>query len=703
MKALVLAERIAGQRHMEAIRRGLKLNIPLFVIGAFSMVLDYFPFTWYQTTMQQLFGLGWHLFWESVTDAALNGVSLLTVLGTAYYLAKRDNRTRGRQQHPLLAAFVAFACFLAIIQPGEGGLRSFLTVAWTGRQGMFTAIAVALAAVEIFLWLSVRFTLTLRLAADIGDPVLAQGLMCIGPAMVTLCLFCGLKAGAAALNIPDLMDFFQQQLLTMLQGTGTSFVQLLQLNVFVHLLWLFGIHGNNILDPLLRQTPLTAILAPGISWEQQMEISKTFFDSFVLIGGVGTSCGLLVALRLCAKRSSMLWLVRLSIIPSLFNINELLIFGLPVVMNPVFAIPFLVVPVVSMLLTYGALVTGLVSPIIQSVYWTTPPLLSGYLATQSWSGVVLQVVIIGVSAAIYRPFVCLNEARKADEVQAAFRTAVQDAVSANPLVRNQLLVRSDAAGALARQLALDLQAALAAGQLFLEYQPQVNNARRVCGVEALLRWEHPLYGRVPPPLIVALAEESQLIDALGRWIIQTACGQARAWQAIGLTGLRMSVNVSIRQLQAADFAAFVLGVIRDNALNPAEVELELTENMAMTTDAVTSQNLATLRAHQVRLAIDDFGMGHTSLRYIKLFPVDTLKIDRMLSKDVAHDRSCQEIIASITSLCASLHIETVAEFVETPAQRDILAELGCEMYQGYLYSPALPAERVAGYIKTLEG
>ncbi|MEG6584837.1 putative bifunctional diguanylate cyclase/phosphodiesterase [Dendrosporobacter sp. 1207_IL3150] len=267
-----------------------------------------------------------------------------------------------------------------------------------------------------------------------------------------------------------------------------------------------------------------------------------------------------------------------------------------------------------------------------------------------------------------------------------------------PHLREQLLTRNDSVGVLARVLVHDIKIALAKGEFTLVYQPQFDSTNRMIGVEALLRWSHKQYGSISPLLIIAIAEETGLIRDIGNWVISAACRQLRDWKRSGIDRIRMSVNVSAVQLQDKDFTNDLLATIKINGLRPSDLEIEITENIALNDDVRTRHNLDKMRETGIRIAIDDFGMGHTSLRYIKDYRVDTLKIDQILSKDVVDDKNCQEIINSIVSLCSSLEIDTIVEYVESQEQRDMLQELGCRQYQGYYYSPPLTAEQLMNYV-----
>jgi len=251
------------------------------------------------------------------------------------------------------------------------------------------------------------------------------------------------------------------------------------------------------------------------------------------------------------------------------------------------------------------------------------------------------------------------------------------------------------ARALARlELEADLRGALAAGQLELHYQPQVAARRgQIRGFEALLRWHHPLRGMVSPDDFIPIAEESGLIEPIGAWVLDTACRQLAAWQAEGVTGIRMAVNLSARQLRAPNLVEQVGEVLARHNIQPGELEIEVTESVAMDNPEQSIERLRALRALGVTLAIDDFGTGYSSLAYLKLLPIHVLKIDRAFVRDVETDANDAAICAATVALAHTLGLQVVAEGIETAAQRHVLASVqGCDYLQGYLIGRPAPAE-----------
>ncbi len=242
----------------------------------------------------------------------------------------------------------------------------------------------------------------------------------------------------------------------------------------------------------------------------------------------------------------------------------------------------------------------------------------------------------------------------------------------------------------------ELRQAIIANQLFLLYQPQVDVATgRITGLEALVRWNHPTKGVIPPVNFIPLAEETGLIVPLGLWVLNEACRQARAWQDMGLTPLTIAVNVSPKQFADPDFASHVAEAIDSHRLDARWLELEVTESVIMHDAARALAIMLSLRALGVRLSIDDFGSGYSSLAALKTFPFDRLKMDRSLVEALPADKTAVAIASAVISLAQTLKLSVLAEGVETDAQLEFLRHARCEEAQGYRFSrPVAPEEIV---------
>jgi cellobiose PTS system EIIC component len=262
----------------------------------------------------------------------------------------------------------------------------------------------------------------------------------------------------------------------------------------------------------------------------------------------------------------------------------------------------------------------------------------------------------------------------------------------------------DTAGRFASALAIDLGEALgSADRIYLQYQPQVCiDERRVFGVEALLRWEHEVYGLIPPSVTVALAEDIGIINRLGEHVLRLACRQRAAWGEAVAADLIVSVNVSPRQLQELDFDRTVLRILAEEGLKPSLLELEITESTSLTPAVQALGALLRLRRAGVRIALDDFGMGHTSLHYLRELPLDTLKIDRSLTFTSQGDLN-EHVIRSIVALSHTLGLRAVVEGIEQPEQLPRFIDLGCGRFQGYLFSRPLGSGPCLDYIRANAG
>lgn len=246
----------------------------------------------------------------------------------------------------------------------------------------------------------------------------------------------------------------------------------------------------------------------------------------------------------------------------------------------------------------------------------------------------------------------------------------------------------------ARQvLQTSLRHALERNEFRLHYQPQVAlGSYQIVGMEALIRWDHPETGMVPPNQFIPFAEETGLIEPIGQWVLLEACRQAVTWQASGLPPVMMSINLSAIQLEQTDIVSLVADTLAETGLDPKYLELEITESLLMKHAEQTIGTLKALKALGVTIAIDDFGTGYSSLSYLKRFPVDKLKIDRVFICDLPEDQDDIAITRAIIALGRSLHLTLIAEGVEEPAQYQFLLDEGCDQLQGYLYSPPVPAK-----------
>jgi EAL domain-containing protein (putative c-di-GMP-specific phosphodiesterase class I)/GGDEF domain-containing protein/PAS domain-containing protein len=301
----------------------------------------------------------------------------------------------------------------------------------------------------------------------------------------------------------------------------------------------------------------------------------------------------------------------------------------------------------------------------------------------------------------------LMECGTGDDAARMAETQVQQAASACNRVRraggNDFAIYDEAMGQAAAntlRMITDLQHAVENGELLLHYQPKVDTASgRLLGMEALVRWMHPERGMISPAEFIPVAEDTGMIVAIGRWVLREACRQNAAWQQAGLRPLRVAVNLSARQFRSDNLLDEIDAALSETALPESLLELEITESMVMEDPERVINLLDKIRSRGIHLSLDDFGTGHSSLAYLKRFPIDCVKIDRAFIKDMPENTDDVAIARTIVAMAKSLGLTTVAEGVETAEQLELLKTMGCDQIQGYFFSRPLPADDFMAYYR----
>lgn len=670
-----------------AVRDSFVVLLPLTFFGVVATLLGNFPIPVVHDWLMRQFGGHWPAATTGVVQATYGVYGLALSIALAMQLARRLPVGDGQDRLPAhwagLSALVNF--MLCVAASGEPALAAL------GQGSLLLGAVVGIATPELLSRVAALPSLR-RLAIGYDSDLVFYHATRLAVPLVLV----GMVVGAAAVAMHAMPPLATPALTTLparIHGWIDADWLLTPALVLVNQgLWFVSIHGGKVLDQ--HAQALFSVAGqpydPALAW-------RPMIDAFVHLGGSGATLGLLIALALVARDGVHRRIAQLSWLPSLFNINELLMFGLPLVLNPRFLLPFMLAPLALALLALMAAHGGLVTLVPAQVPWTTPPLLSGWLLTGSWRGALLQALGLVLSTLIYLPYVARAEAQRRASQREAF-TAASAAIVCEAHTHQPSMRRDDQVGLIARGLFVDLSLAIGTPAVVLAYQPQHDSRGRVAGVEALLRWTHPRHGPVRADVAVTLAEEGGLIQRLGAWVLDEACARKAQWNALGLERIGMALNVSPLQLADPLFAQQVADCLQRHRLAPQELEIEITESQAIPDDALVDATLQRLSAMGVRLAMDDFGMGYSSLLHMRRFSVQVIKIDGSLSRDVLANPTIADIVRSITALARARDARVVAEFVESTAQRDRLAALGCDLFQGYLYSPPLPAAQCLAHL-----
>jgi cellobiose-specific phosphotransferase system IIC component len=685
--------KIVNSEYLSIIRNALTLTLPVVIAGAIGVLLNNFPIAFYQELMHGVFGKEWRSFGGYVWGGTLAILSPVMVFTIGCSIAERYNMKKPLDAiPPVVVGLLSFCALLTITEPSSKDFA--IPYNWVGIHGLFLAIIVSIVSSEVFLRLYKIKALHIRFFSEEAGTAMSSVFSALAPAVLTIGLFALFKVTMVSLGVKDIHSLIYDAIALPFKGLGNNLGTALLYNFLRQSLWFLGIHGSNALEPVMTEIYMSAMraneLAVAAGRPQQFIFTKTFFDTYISMGGAGNTLSLLLALFMTRKGSGMKRIAQISFLPAVFNINETLVFGMPIVLNPIFFAPFILTPMALTVTSYCAAATGLLPASTMEVAWTTPAFISGYAAAGSLAGSVMQIFNIFVGFLIYLPFVRISEKFQKSRFEATYDELLR--ASGNPESEcSSLTDRSGEIGSLARVLANDMLESIKKKQLFLEYQPQVDCVTgKVVGVEALLRWNHGDIGRIPPSLFVVLAEEIGFIGEMGLWVCEESCRQMREWSDKGLSDIVMSFNVSVKQLSDADIPEKIGNCIKKNGLDPSCMKVEVTESTGLSSDMGHNIILQDIRLMGVNIAIDDFGMGHSSLVYLKQFPVAMIKLDGSLVKDVTLSKISSDIIASISELCKTMNIELLAEFVETEEQAVMLKSLGCHVFQGWLYSKALP-------------
>ncbi len=678
-----------------SIRQGFILLIPVFMTGASALMLLYFPIPFIREYIGVIWGGKLSVFLNLIFQSTFGFASILLLISVTYKYSSNTTHNSGALN--ILSCIVAAASYIALlgikpIMSINGINHQVIILTSVNVQSIFTALLCSVVSTKIFLLLVKKLSSVNIYAEFSTDIDFKTSLSTLVPMFLTIAFFAFISViTTAVFHVASFNELVVKLLSSPFEKTGRSIWSALLILLIESLFWFFGIHGSNVFESVNLH------IFPDVQGEI---LTKTFFDVFVLMGGCGTTICLLISIFLFSKLKAQKLLGKSALLPMLFNINEIMVFGLPIVLNPVMFIPFIITPLVTLTVSYLAILIGLVPAAAASVAWTTPVLISGYIAAGSIKGSILQIFTITLGVLIYTPFVKTENklhAMKIDNLINEMTEIVKQSLDKG--IIPELFKRNDYISKAAKELALNLRKSIEKGEIELFYQPQHDNLGCVVSCEALLRWKYDQRNYLYPPLVIQIAREDGSFSLLTEFIIKKAIDDTAVINQKFGDRISVSINIDSTQLNNLELINKIILKVNENNIIENTFGIEITEESELKNNGNLEIVFNLLSQNHIKLAIDDFSTGHTSLVYLQNNKFDFVKLDGSLVRNLLLNERSFDIIKSIIELGKSLEFEVIAEFVENEEQKKILQKMGCSRYQGYLYSPALSLDRFIEYTR----
>lgn len=676
-RTMSLFLRIENSHLLSIVRRALTMLVPVIMVGAIAYAIHYFPidaFNYFITEQQPWIAT----LLEMVFQGTFGMFSMILVVALAISYAMERNEAIDKMFFYAITAIASFGTQLVMADSD---------MVWDilGNQGCFVAMVVGFLSSVIFSKLERIESISLRKYTIGMDAVLVNAIQSIFPATFTVGFFAIfeyliLKISGGK-DIYTLWSTFSEHIFA---SIGDGFLSALLYTFMVHILWVLGFHGSH----MMESVAVNHFQNVG----ENIIFSKSMFDTYVMMGGCGTTICVLIVILFFAKKKRLRNIGKLAIPTVIFNTNEILNFGIPIMLNPVLAIPFICVPILALIVSYTAVALGLISPVCNEITWTMPVFVSGYVASGSIAGVILQIIIIVMGVLIYLPFLRVYEKIYDVRMQQKISKLVEELQEYEKKGENpNFLHRMDDTGMVTRMLLQELKFAIKKKELYLLYQPQVDGNGKYIGAEALMRWNHQEYGFIYPPLIIYLAKEGDLLPELERMLIDTSVKAIKQVSETCGDQFKISVNITAHSLNW-EIEDYVEKKLKEYDVPAKHLWMEITEQDMLTNSDMVIRKINQLKEAGHKLLIDDFGMGHTSLIYLQSEYFDVVKLDGSLVRDIINKTTNQKIVASVIELAKKLNVKVIAEYVETQEECDLLNEMGCDWYQGYLFGKPMPLE-----------
>jgi PTS system cellobiose-specific IIC component len=427
-----LAEKIGKNKYLIAIRDGFLLSMPLLIVGSFFLLIANFPIPGWTNFWARFFGENWDAYFAKPTDATFSIMAMLAVVGIGYSFSEQMKVDK------LFGAAVSLVCWFLImpykIMVNDTAV-SGIPLGWVGSKGIFVGIIVAFLSVHIYAWVNKKGWIIKM--PDGVPPTVAKSFSALIPAGISVLVFFIINIIFAMTPYDNAFNFIFTILQTPLLKLGNTLPAMVIAYIFLHLFWFFGVNGGSVVgavfNPILQTLSAENLAALQAGQPLPNIISQQFQDLFATFGGCGSTLSLLIAMLFFCRSKRIKELGKLAFIPGLFGINEPIVFGLPILLNPMILIPFMLVPTINIVISYFCMSVGLV-PLCSGVAipWTMPVILSGFLAT-GWRGAVLQLFLLALGVFIYMPFIKMMDKQYMEDETRATEKPDDDDIDLNDL------------------------------------------------------------------------------------------------------------------------------------------------------------------------------------------------------------------------------------------------------------------------------
>ena len=696
-RLFALCDAMERSRVLRGIVRGVIFLLPLIVINALATMLTEFPYPQWQGFMATCLNGALDQGLHAARNATGDYISVLMAMSVGYSLGRELGLNFYRS---MVLSTVSIAVFLILIDDQPRYMRFY---------GMLTALIASLFSAGIFIALGRRTLKSTNSWLRKVSPRMRGAIASMPPFLLAVVIAAILQVTVSALTggytIQQWADRSVANFMHALQTApalgGVIYLAISQFLSF------FSVNGDSVLsgvnDTIFNQLARQNLLLNQSGLVPSNIVCSTFNDIFTRIGGSGSVIGLAIATLIWSRSRSLRRVAAVGFPCTLIGVPEVIAYGLPVVCNPIFFIPYMLVPQINFGIAYLACQSGLVPLTITLQDLTVPVLYDAWHATGgSGAALALEASLIVLDTLLYLPFVRLNEKRRTFRHRALLSSLISWCHSRED-IRAPLDLRlcpvdlEVFSEGLVTDLADDLRAD--SERLFMLYQPQFLPSGKCIGAEALLRWNHPKLGFIYPPLIIAVARHGGFLSQLERRIFRQSCKAIRsAADKTGRSDFKISVNVTGDSLASDNVLRAAAESVAASKIDPQMLWIEITEQDAFDSSPETLKRFTDLRSQGHKLLIDDFGMGQTSVRYLQSTSFDAVKLDGSITRNVLGDSNSRQIISSMSQMCHKMRLKVVAEYVETVPQRDLLESLGIDCYQGYLYSPPVPLERFEEFL-----